>query len=590
MVFLRFLYRMLREQKLKLITVVALMSAVALMEGLTVTLLVPLMNVVIGETGTLPGVIGNIGTLIENIFHFFHIELSLIWILVMIVVAFIIQGLFRLLMRHLQAKMLTNYEFSLVHNTFTNYLSSSWGFFVRSRIGQLVNTLSVETNRATIAFQNTCELLASFLIAVFYIVLSVLVSWQITLGGVLLCTAASLVLKKFMERAHSYGLGTSKANDELQTHAFDKLAAAKLLKSTATEKAAIDNIDAITNQRIRLRYLSWMNSALITSIYQPLVIAALALIIFFALVQLQINFAVILLFTYIFFRLTPYFSNLQLTYQQALLHIPALQEIDKVIELASSMAEGRGGKEIKEFRNAIVFDDVCFAYQNGTFILENINLEIRKGESVAIVGESGGGKTTLIDLILGLFTPIKGQIFIDNVPLSDYSPKSWRKIIGYISQDIFLFHDTVEANLKWMVPEASTEQVEAAAKAAYIHEFIMETPHGYNTVIGDRGIRLSGGQRQRLALARMILQNPEIILMDEATSALDAESEAKVQQVIEDITVNKTVVVISHRQSMIRNVNRVYNLENGSIIEIDKGGAFPIKPGHFKEVKEIPNV
>lgn len=590
MVFLKFLYRMLREQRWRLILVVVLMAAVALMEGVTVALLVPLMSVVLGEAGTLTGVLGNIGTLIENIFHFFHVELSLVAVLVMLVAVFVVQGLFRLLMWHLQAKMLTDYDFSLIHKLFGNYLASSWGFFVRSRAGQLVNTLSVETSRALIAFQSVCEFLASSLVAVFYIILSVLASWPITLAGLVLCLAASLALRKFMQRAYSYGIDISRTNSELQAYAVDKLAAAKLLKSSATEKNAVDNLAAIAQRKVHLRYLSLINSALIPSFYSPLVIAVLALITYLAITQLQINFAIILLFTYIFFRLTPYFSSLQLSYQQALLNIPALEEIDRTIELARSMAEIKGGQEIKGLREGIVFNDVGFAYQDGVPVLKNINLRIKRGESVAVVGESGVGKTTFIDLLLGLFTPTEGRILIDGVPLADYDLASWRKLVGHISQDVFLFHDTVGANLKWLVPSASQEQVEASTKAAHAHEFIEGMPEGYNSIIGDRGVKLSGGQRQRLALARMILQNPEIIILDEATSALDAESEARIQEAIARITADKTVVVISHRASMLKNVDRVYLLEAGSITEIDKSAVFSSRPEHFEETRRLPNV
>ena len=269
MIFLRFLYRMLREQKLKLIIVVAFMVAVALMEGATVALLVPLMKVVMGEQGTLPGILGSIGTLIENVLSFFHIGLSLVTVLSLLVAAFVVQGLFRLLMWHLQAKMLTDYEFSLIHKLFGNYLASSWSFFVRSRAGQLVNTLSVETHRALIAFQSACEFLASSLVAVFYIILSVLASWPITLAGLVLCSLASLAFRKFMQRAHAYGIDISSTNSEFQAYAVDKLAAAKLLKSSATEKTAVDNLAAIARRKVHLGYLSWMNSALIPSLLFP---------------------------------------------------------------------------------------------------------------------------------------------------------------------------------------------------------------------------------------------------------------------------------------------------------------------------------
>jgi len=572
LLFWKFLTRMLNEQKMKLVTVTVLMAAVALMEGVAVMLLVPLMNVVMGEGGALTGVLGNLGKFIENAFAHFNVELTLTWVLSMLVAAFIIQGALRLLMMHLQGKMLTRYEYSLIHRLFDGYFASSWDFFVRSRAGQLVNVISVETHRAFVAFQSTCSILVTSLIALFYIILSLLLSWQITLAGVVLCATASLVLKKFMERAHSYGLEMSDVNNQLQAQAYDKIAAAKMLKSSATEKTAVNNLDAIADRKADLGYKSMINSALIPSVYLPLIISSLALIVFFALGPLQVNFAVILLFTYIFFRLTPYFSTIQLDYQQVLLNIPAVAEIDKTIELARSMAETKGDRLIQGVKKTIVFRDVNFAYGRGKPVLKKINLEINKGETIAVVGESGVGKTTLVDLLLGLFTPTGGSILVDGSPLNDYNPQSWRKLIGYISQDVFLFHDTVIANLKWMVPDATKEQVEAAAKAAYAHEFITQMPQGYDSVIGDRGVKLSGGQRQRLALARMILQDPEIIILDEPTSALDAESEAKVQEAITGFIRGKTVIVISHRTSLLTDVRRVYQIQDGAITVVDRKG------------------
>jgi len=561
---------MMREQKLRLIIVVAFMGIVALLEGATVALLVPLMKIIMGEQGVLPGILGDVGMLIENVLTFLHIELSLVVALSLLVVAFIVQGIFRLLMWHLQSKMLANYEYSLIHRLFDSYLASSWGFFVHSKTGQLVNMLSVETQRALVAFQSVCQFLASSLVAIFYITISLLASWEITLGGVVLCLVAVVALKKFPKRAFSYGGDITKTNSEFQSYAVDKLSAAKLLKSSATEKNAVDSMDAITQHKVYLTYLSWMNSALVPSFYPPLVIAVFCLIIYVAITQLQINFAIILVFTYIFFRLNPFFSILQLTYQQALLNIPALQEIDRSIELARSMAETKGSKQIDELKEGIVFDNVGFAYQGGVTILKNINLEIKRGESIAIVGESGVGKTTIIDLLLGLLTPTEGQIMIDGIPLADYNLASWRKLVGHISQDVFLFHDTVGVNLKWLVPSVSQEQVEASAKIAYAHEFIINMDNGYDSIIGDRGVRLSGGQRQRLALARIILQNPDIIIMDEATSALDADSEVKIQEALVRITPDKTVVISSHSTSMLKDVDHVYLLESGNIVEVVK--------------------
>ena len=570
MVFFSFLGRMLREQKLKFISVIVMMVLVALMEAATVALLIPLMNLVIGQSGGLTGALSNASDAVKSILSFLHIELSLPVVLVMVILAFIIQSGIRMLMMHLQTRILTNYEFSLIHKLFGGYFSSSWGFFVRNRAGDLVNTLTIETERATGAYRNTLEFLSSFLIMVFYIVLSIVLSWQITLAGIILSLAAMLILRNFIQRSHRYGVSTSETNSEIQSYAYDKISAAKLLKSSATEKQALEYMDDITQRRVGLKYRSQMNSAFVQSLYFPLAIAALSLVVYISLIYLKLSPAVILVFSYIFFRLSPYFNSLQSSYQQALYNLPAVGVIDKTLENINNMAEAQVGKEIKEFNREINFDNVSFAYQEGARILNNVNLTIKKGESIAIIGESGEGKTTVIDLLLGLFTPTEGQITVDGTPLTEYAPGSWRKLIGHMSQDIFLFHDTIEANLKWMAPGAAQEKIEAAARAAYAHDFIVDTPKGYKTIVGDRGVKLSGGQRQRLALARMILQDPEIIILDEATSALDVESEARVQESIEKLMVNKTLIVISHRVSMLRNISKVYQLKNGNITEINK--------------------
>jgi ATP-binding cassette subfamily C protein len=570
MVFLKFLFRMAKEQRLRLAWVAFFMFVVALMEGVTVALLVPLMNIVIGSTSSSGGVFGNIDNIIQKVFSFFHIQMSLVWALSLIVVVFLLQGLIRLLMWHFQARMLNRYESSLINQLFKSYFNSSWGFFVQSRTGQLVNTLTFETNRAVIAFQSACVFLSGFFITLFYIIISLSLSWEITLGGILLAALASLSLRKFIAKSHDYGALASEANKDLETYVYDKLAVAKLLKSSATEQTTFNEIEKIVKRKVHIRYQSWMNGVVVQSFYQPLVIAVMALVVFIAQHYLSIGLATILIFVYIFYRLTPYFSTVIQAYQQALSYIPSIKEIDHALAVAQSITEKKGGKDINSLEHGISFDNVSFAYEHGTPVLKDASFKIKKGEVIAIVGESGGGKTTIVDLLLGLFLPDKGQISIDGVPLNSLDLEKWRKLVGYISQDVFLFHDTIEANLKWLVPEATHEQVEAAAREAYAHEFIMNMPEGYKTITGDRGVKLSGGQRQRLALARTMLQNAPVIILDEATSALDTESEKKITEALNKYTLNKTTLVISHHSTMLKHVNHFYMIADGNIREISK--------------------
>lgn len=590
MSFLRFLRRMLREQRARFVTIVLLMALVALTEGLIIMLIVPLLNVVM-EVGSRPeGILGQATALLDNILHSLHLELTLGIILAIIVAIFIIQGLFRLLQMHLQMRMLTDYESSLIHDLFGGFLSSSWSFFLRNKIGQLMNVLSQETSRATSAFQFSYQFVASFLVAIFYIVIAFFISWPITLGGIVLSALASLLLKRLMRQAEKYGVETSEANNQLQAYAFDKLSAAKMLKASATGQRALEGMSSIIKQKVRLRYLSIMNATAIRSFYEPLVMAILALIGYFAVTWWGSQVALILVFVFIFYRLVPHFSTMQAAYQQVLIFMPGLEEVDKLKRQIKSLPDTGGNIKFVSLREGIVFDKVSFAYDGQSFVLKDIDMRIIRGESVAIVGESGVGKTTLVDLLLGLLTPTKGQILIDGIPITDYDLTSWRKAIGYMSQDIFLFHDTVEANLKWTAPDTPDETVKAAANVAYASEFLNEMPEGYSTVIGDRGVKLSVGQRQRLALARTVIQHPEIVVLDEATSSLDSESEAMIQQAINKTWTGKTVITIAHRLSTVRDTDRIYVLENGGIAESGTWAELVARKGRFEQMRAMQNL
>ncbi|NOY39848.1 MAG: ABC transporter ATP-binding protein [Nitrospirae bacterium] len=216
----------------------------------------------------------------------------------------------------------------------------------------------------------------------------------------------------------------------------------------------------------------------------------------------------------------------------------------------------------------IVYDKVSFRYPDSVEpALKDINLEIQPGETIAIVGYSGSGKSTLIDLLLGFWKDYTGRITIDGLDIRDYSLKSIRSHIGVVSQDIILFDDTVKNNILFGRPEATEAEVVEAARAAYAHEFIMDMPQGYDTYIGERGVKLSGGQKQRISLARAIIKNPKILILDEATSSLDADSEAKIQKALESIMPGRTTLVIAHRLSTINKADRIIVMERGRIIQ-----------------------
>ena len=247
--------------------------------------------------------------------------------------------------------------------------------------------------------------------------------------------------------------------------------------------------------------------------------------------------------------------------------LAAAERVFEVIDEPVFLIDKDDAKSINVFTNSITFDDMSFKYPTSDIVLRDINLTIKKGEAVAFVGPSGGGKSTLMDLLLRFYDPISGAIRIDNIDMRDYKMDDVRNLIGMVTQEVILFDDTVAHNISYGRLDASREDIFQAAKAANAHEFILELEEGYETIIGERGVKLSGGQKQRIAIARAILKNPQILIFDEATSSLDGESEYQVQEAIYRLMKDRTTLIIAHRLSTIRNCSKIVVIDKGIIAE-----------------------
>jgi subfamily B ATP-binding cassette protein MsbA len=275
-------------------------------------------------------------------------------------------------------------------------------------------------------------------------------------------------------------------------------------------------------------------------------------------------------------------------FQQAL---GASSEIFKFMDTDDDVKEKPGAQPLPPFSRSIRFEQVCFSYdsagEEGREILRDINLEVRAGEVLAVVGSSGAGKTTLVHLIPRFFDVTAGRLTIDGRDVRETSLASLRSQIGVVAQDTVLFNDTVRNNIAYGQPGVPQKAVEAAAQAALAHDFIMDLPNGYETVIGERGVRLSGGERQRIAIARALLKNAPILILDEATSALDSESEALVQSALHNLMIGRTVVVIAHRLSTVRRADRIVVLENGTAADIGPHEELMKKLGTYRRLYEL---
>ncbi len=243
------------------------------------------------------------------------------------------------------------------------------------------------------------------------------------------------------------------------------------------------------------------------------------------------------------------------------------ERIFEFLDTPIDIREPDGARPFPGLQEEISFDGVAFEYRAGEAVLQDISFKVPRGTVVALVGPSGAGKTTLMDLLARFYEVTEGSISVDGTDIRDFSLRGLRSSMGIVSQETILFHDTIRANIAYGSPDATQEEVERAAKAAYAHDFIQRFPQGYDTVVGERGSELSGGQRQRLAIARAILRNPPILVFDEATSSLDTEAERLVQRAIEHLLEGRTVFVIAHRLSTVQRAEQILVLDQGRIVE-----------------------
>lgn len=279
-------------------------------------------------------------------------------------------------------------------------------------------------------------------------------------------------------------------------------------------------------------------------------------------------------------QILPALNAISRSWMVIMTNLPAMERAYQSIS-GTVPSRTEGNEILESFQQAIVFQNVSFAHQERDFLLKNVNLAFEKGKVTAIVGRSGGGKTTIINMILGLFSPSSGRITVDGIPIQQLRHEPWLRKIGFVSQNPFSFHSTIKENILFRRSDHSNDDLIKAAKVAGVHEFIRNLPQEYDTMVGDFGMTLSGGQQQRIAIARAVLDSPEILIFDEATSSLDNVSERQVQQAIDNASKNRTVIIVAHRLSTIKHADKIIVLGNGEVLEegtheelISKHGAF----------------
>lgn len=564
--FLTYISMLIRTMSWKVALALVLMLFRSVSQGLQLLLLVPLMQLV--GLNVQQGSVGWLSKTIQSAFALTGISPT----------PAVVLGIFVILTSFLAliTRWQTTFNFRLqqgfiAHLRLRLYraiANADWLTFSRSRPSDFVHALTTELERVGMATSFLVQLLTSLIMVPVYVLLALKVSAAMTglvffSGAVLL-----LLLRRKTRAARQIGENISRATSGLYSAAIEHLGGMKTVKSYGLEQRNATIFSRLSESAMDTYVSGNRNYAGASFWFSVGSATILGVILLISLDLLALPAASLLLLLFLFNRMIPLFNSIQQNYQYCLNALPAFAGVMEMEARMEAAAEPKAHNSRRsELRNNLRFEGVSFRYGEETRTIQDLDLVIEAGKTTAVVGPSGAGKSTVADLLMGLLKPTAGRVLVDGNPLEAGRESYWRSQIGYVTQDTFLFNDTVRANLLWARPEADEEEILQALKMAAAEEFVSELPNGLETMLGDRGVRLSGGERQRLALARALLRQPSLLILDEATSALDSENEKRIHGAIEKLHGSVTILIITHRLSAVRSADVIYVLEKGRLIE-----------------------
>ena len=504
---------------------------------------------------------------IERAFLFFGIDFRIKYLLVFVCLLFILQAFVIVIFSYISSKITLGYEEKTKSKLFSSILKANWGYLLKEKLGHLETVLVVNVRNSSGLLSHISGTIMVILTMVVYILVAINISVYITLIALILGLIFFLITKPFIYKARMISYEVDKTNREISHHVNENILGMKTVKAMFVQNQVGDIGERyfikLRDLGIRFTLISVGTSMFV----QPASLIFICIIFAFSYKSPNFNLAALIAVIYLIRQIFSYFEQLQKRILNMSSLIPYLKKVLEYEELADRYKENDFGRLPFEFKNILEFKNVDFFYNTDRNILENLSFSVKKGEMIGLIGHSGAGKTTIVDLFLRLFQPSKGKILIDDVNIEDISMEQWRRNISYISQDMFLENGTIAENIKFYDEKITDGDMEEAAKMANIYEFIQTLPDKFSTLIGERGVLLSAGQRQRIVIARVLAKKPKILVMDEATSALDNESEIQIQKIIENLKGKITVLVIAHRLSTVINSDRLLVLENGKIVE-----------------------
>mgnify|MGYP001829018573 CR=1 FL=1 len=513
-------------------------------------------------------------------------------IIVLILATFALKNVFDFLRAFLVARVEQGVTRDMRNEVYDHLLELDLAFFGRTRMGQIISRLTHDVEQLrTLITKEMAKIISAvfeFAVALFFMLA---LSWQLTLAAFIVIPGTMGIWGPLVKKLRRGDRRVLDLAGEVNSHIQETLSGIRLVKSSGAEAAERDRFHGLTGDYFRTFVRTERWRALAAPLTEMLAAVGTVVILWYGARQVVVSgtltggeFVGFLALSLKLYAPVKYVAKFPALVQ------PGLVGAERVFEFLDAPAEIRdreGAGAFPGLEGEIVFHDVHFAYREGTPVLQGVDLTVPRGSVVALVGPSGAGKTTMVDLLGRFYEVSEGSITIDGVDLRDIRIEELRGALGIVSQETVLFHDTVRANIAYGRPEATMQDVEAAARAANAHGFISELPSGYETVVGERGTELSGGQRQRIAIARALLRDPPILVFDEATSALDTESERLVQDAIEHLLEGRTVFVIAHRLSTIQQADQIVVMEAGRVVERGRHTELLDRDGTYRRLHDL---
>ena len=470
------------------------------------------------------------------------------------------------------------------------------GFFSKERKGDIIARMTGDVSEVENSIVTSLDMLIKNPIFILiYFGTLIYISWELTLFTICVIPVLGWVMGSIGRKLKAKSLVAQQKLGETTSQMEETLGGLRIIKAFIAEKKMSARFMKCSNELRSATMKVTMRQALAHPVSEFLGTAVIVIVLWFGGTLILGENSPISAAEFIYY-LTILYSiiNPLKELSKASYNIPrglaSMERIDAILSAENPIVDGEKGVEIPEMQEGIEYKNLTFSYDGERNVLKNINLKIQKGKTVALVGQSGSGKSTMVDLIPRYYDVEQGEITIDGVNIKDMKVKSLRSLIGNVNQEAILFNDSFYNNITFGVENATMEQVIEAAKIANAHDFIMATENGYDTNVGDRGCLLSGGQRQRISIARAILKNPPILILDEATSALDTESERLVQEALERLMKSRTTIAIAHRLSTIKNADEICVLRDGEIVERGKHEELLEQNGVYKRLNDMQSL